>query len=155
MTGEKLNFSWLAAGEVAGHSAPISSDDLKYLKSNGIKALVRMAEGHKVQITPDDIKKLGFTDCYVPVPDFTAPRQYQLNKMVAFISKSVAQGKPVGVSCGEGIGRTGTVLACYLVSKCHVSEQAMEEVKQKRGTEIETEDQKQAVRRYAELLGKQ
>ncbi len=152
---ERLNFSWLVDRKIAGHSAPISHDDLSYLRNKGITALVRMVESHKARVTPIQIEKAGFTDCHEPVSDFTAPKQDQVDRMIAFITKSVAGGKAVGVSCGAGIGRTGSVLACYLVSKCHTAEQAMEEVKHKRGADIETEDQKEAVRSYAKRLGKQ
>jgi len=151
---ERLNFSWLIPGEVAGHSAPMSEEDLYYLKCKGIKALVRMAEHRKTRVTGAQVEKLGFTDCHEPVPDFTAPGKAQIDKIVAFIKQSVAEGKPVGVSCGAGIGRTGTVLACYLVSKCYTAEQAIEEVKHRRGAGMETNDQMEAVRSYAKQLGK-
>jgi len=152
---ERLNFGWLIDREIAGHSAPISDDDLDYLKSKGMTALVRMSENHKAQVTPAQIERAGFTDFHEPVSDFTAPKQDQVDRMIAFVTESVAEGKAVGVSCGAGIGRTGSVLACYLVSKCYTAEQAMEEVRHKRGADIETEDQKEAVRSYAKRLGKQ
>ncbi|MCL0065339.1 dual specificity protein phosphatase family protein [Dehalococcoidia bacterium] len=152
---EELNFSWLIDREIAGHSAPLSDGDLNYLKSKGIKALVRMVESHRARVTPAQVEKLGFIDCHEPVPDFTAPGKAQIDRMVAFMKQSVAEGKPVAVSCGAGIGRTGTVLACYLVSKCYTSEQAMEEVRHKRGVEIETDDQREAVQSYARHLGEQ
>ena len=47
MVMEKLNFNWVIDGEIAGHSAPLSNDDIEYLRSKGIKALIRMAEPHK------------------------------------------------------------------------------------------------------------
>ena len=53
-----------------------------------------------------------------------------------------------------GIGRTGTVLACYSVKKGNTATGAMEEVERKRGAEIETDAQKEAVRSYAKGLGK-
>jgi len=152
---ERLSFSWLVDREIAGHSAPQSDDDLNYLKSKGIKALVRMAESHKARVNGAQIRKLGFSDCHEPVPDFTAPNEVQIETMVTFLKQSVAEGRPVGVSCGAGIGRTGTILACYLVSKGYTAEQAMKEVKHRRGAEIETDDQRQAVRSYVKQLGKE
>jgi len=151
----RLNFSWLIGGEVAGHGAPLSVDDLLFLKSKGIQALVRLAELNKVRITSAQVVKSGFIDCYEPVNDFSAPTQYQIDKIVTFIKESISNGISVGVSCGAGIGRTGTILACYLVSQDYTSEQAIEEVKRRRGAEIETEGQKAAVRTYAIRLHKQ
>ncbi|MCL0050406.1 hypothetical protein M1N22_00915 [Dehalococcoidia bacterium] len=92
-----------------------------------------MAESHRARVTPAQVKKLGFMDCHEPVPDFTAPGKAQVDRMVAFIKQSVAEGKPVAVSCGAGIGRTGTVLTCYVVSKCYTAEQAMEEGRRIKG----------------------
>ncbi len=152
---EKLNFSWLIDGEISGHGAPLTEDDLLFLKHKGVRALVRMAEKHKVRVTPTQIENYGFMDLHEPVIGFTAPTQYQIDKIVTFIKESISNGIPVGVSCDAGIGRTGTILACYLVSKSYTSEQAIEEVKRRRGAEIEAEEQKEAVRTYAMRLHKQ
>ena len=84
MTVERLNLSWLVDREIAGHSAPQSEDDLNYLKSKGIEALVRMAESHKARVKAAQIVKLGFSDCHEPVPDFAAPNQVQIERMVTF-----------------------------------------------------------------------
>lgn len=154
MNTGRLNFSWLIPEEVAGHGAPSSDDDLIYLKGNGIKALVRMAEAKKVRVTKAQIEKLGFSDCHEPVIDFSAPKQSEIDKMVAFIEACVAKKCPVGVSCTAGIGRTGTILACYLAKKGRSADEAMDEVKIKRGAEIEMPDQKAAVREYANRLCK-
>ncbi len=69
--------------------------------------------------------------------------------MVDFINKSISEGKPVGVSCGAGLGRTGTVLACYLVSLGHSAEVAIGMVRTKRPGSIETETQEEAIKEYA------
>ena len=36
---EGLNFSWLLDNKIAGHSAPMSDNDLGYLRSKGIRAV--------------------------------------------------------------------------------------------------------------------
>ncbi|MDM8000146.1 MAG: dual specificity protein phosphatase family protein [Dehalococcoidia bacterium] len=144
-----LNFSWLIEGEVAGHSAPVSAEDLAYLKREGIRALVRMEDEYRVQVTAEQIQEQGLVDLYQPVADFTAPTLRQIERMIRFIEGNVAEGRPVGVSCHAGIGRTGTVLACYLVKKGRSAEDALLEVALKRRAAIETEEQKEAVREYA------
>lgn len=151
---ERLNFRWLIPEEVAGHRAPESDEDIQYLKDKGIRALVRMAEKHIAKVTSSQVESLGLLDYYEPVVDFAAPSQSQIDNIISFIKQSVADGKPVGVSCHAGIGRTGTILACYLVSKCSAAEQAISKVKQQRPGSIETKEQKEAVIVYANRLGK-
>jgi atypical dual specificity phosphatase len=149
----KLNFRWLIDGEVAGHKAPGSEEDLYYLKELGIEALVRMVEDHVANVSCAQVEKVGLIDCHEPVLESAAPSQVQIDKIITFIKRSVAEGKPVGVSCRAGIGRTGTILACYLVSKCHTAVQAIEEVRNMRPGSIITEDQEKAVYMYADRVG--
>jgi atypical dual specificity phosphatase len=151
---ERLNFSWLIQGEVAGHAAPASEDDLNYLKQMGVKVLVRLVEPHKATVTGYQIEELGLTDFHEPVPVFTAPNESQIDRMVAFIKHSVAAKRPVGVSCGAGVGRTGTILACYLVREGYSADQAMAELTNKRGSGVETTSQIESIREYAKRLGK-
>lgn len=148
MTTDRLNFSWLVDGEIAGHAAPADQDDLAYLKRQGIRALVRMEEGHRALVTSDQVRDQGLADLHQPVVDFTPPTPRQIDRMIGFIEENVAAGKPVGVSCHAGVGRTGTLLACYLVKKGRTAGEALEEVALKRRAAVETEDQRQAVREY-------
>lgn len=145
---ERLSFSWLIAGEVAGHSAPLSAKDLLFLKHKGIKSLVRMAELDKPTVTDAQVLESSFADCHEPMPDFTPPTKVQINRVIAFMKASVAGGRPVGVSCGMGLGRTGTVLACYLVSLGYGAPEAIAEVRAKRPGSIETRTQEEAVKKY-------
>ena len=142
----KLNFSWLIENEVAGHAEPTSSDDLTWLFGNGIRALVRMSERPK--ISSSQIKEHGMDDMYESVPDFSAPSQVQLARMVDFIMKSVWDGKPVGVSCGAGIGRTGVVLASYLAKRTHTGQGLVVEIRRNRPGAVETVEQLKAVDQY-------
>jgi atypical dual specificity phosphatase len=142
----KLNFSWLIENEVAGHAEPTGSDDLSWLLGNGIRALVRMSDEPKV--SPGQIKALGIDDMFEPIPDLSAPSEAQLARMVDFIMESVWKGKPVGVSCRAGIGRTGTVLACYLAKRTHTAQGLVIEVRRKRPGAVETAEQLKTVDQY-------
>ncbi|MDD4230663.1 MAG: dual specificity protein phosphatase family protein [Dehalococcoidales bacterium] len=149
-----LNFSWIIEGKLAGHSAPHSEKDLTWLKEQGILSLVRMAEQDEEQVS-NKIAKLDIWDLHEPVTDFEPPELYQILRMVEFINASCLAGRPVGVSCGAGYGRTGTILACYLVSQCYDAEAAIKEVREKRPGSIENKKQEDAIRQYAATLNKQ
>jgi len=147
------NFSWLIEGQVAGHAQPASEEDLKWLYLQGIRSLVRMSE--KSLVDPAVINRMGFIDLYVPVKDFTAPTLMEIDQMIDFMLKSVLKGKPVGVSCGVGNGRTGTVLACYLVALDHTAEGLVIQVRSKRQGAVETEGQFEVLRQYLDQLFKE
>jgi len=147
------NFSWLIEGQVAGHAQPLSEDDLRWLYSQGIRTLL-----HMERWSEDLLQKanhLGMVDLCVPVADLTAPSIFQIQEMNDFMLKSVLEGKPVGVSCSSGHGRTGTVLACYLVALDHTAEGLVIQVRQKRPGAVETRDQFEVIRQYLDQLFKE
>nr|WP_058437991.1 dual specificity protein phosphatase family protein [Dehalogenimonas alkenigignens] len=124
-------------------------EDLLWLKQQGILALVRMAQPEVTRITSSQIEHLGMWDCHEPVPDFTAPEQDQIKRIMGFIAKALVTDRPVGVSCGAGMGRTGTILACYFVSQGWDAQKAMTYVRSLRPGSIETKAQEHAVIEYA------
>ena len=144
--GVPMGFSWLIDNEVAGHEEPCSREDLVWLYEKGIRALVRMSDDPRV--TPQEIEGAGLIDLPEPLRDFSAPTQEQLDRMVSFMIESAWAGKPVGVSCGAGIGRTGTVLACYLVSRDLTAKGRVLQVRSKRPGSVETEKQIEAIDQF-------
>ncbi len=147
------NFSWLIEGEVAGHAQPASEEDLKWLYSQGVRSLLRMSE--KTLVDPAVINRIGLIDLHIPVKDFTAPSLPEIEQMIDFMLKSVLEGKPVGVSCGAGNGRTGTVLACYLVARDHTAEGLVIQVRRKRPESVEKTEQWEVIRQYLDQLFKE
>ncbi len=143
---DKLNFSWLIDNEVAGHAEPRSYEDLAWLFAKGIRSLVRMSQNPRV--SPGDIESMGLDDLHEPFPNFTAPSQKQLSRIVDFVMESIWHGKPVGVSCGAGIGRTGTVLACYLAKRNLTANGLILAVRRKRPGSVETKEQIEAVEKF-------
>jgi protein-tyrosine phosphatase len=102
----------------------------------------------------EQVKNLGFEYVFIPVRDFSAPTIGDIFEFVNFVDRMLRQNNPVVVCCGAGIGRTGTMLAAYLVSKCYSPENALEEVKAKRGIGVESYVQREAIFRYAHSVGK-
>jgi atypical dual specificity phosphatase len=139
------NFSWLIEGKLAGLSQPRSDDAFVCLIELGISSLVSLTE----QALPDGmLEKFGFRSEHIPITDFTAPTVSQIEQAVAVIDEYLEAGLIVGVHCGAGLGRTGTILAGYLVRQGSSAEVAITTVRAKRPGSIETLEQETAIRAY-------
>ena len=121
-----MNFSWIEEDRIAGCRGPRSDKDLAFLTSSGIGALVRLAHEEETGIAKADVEAHGLEDCYEPVPDWNPPTQTQIMGVLEFVYGAIARGKAVAVSCGAGCGRTGTVLACYLIASGRTAEDAIQ-----------------------------
>ena len=140
------NFSWIIEGEIAGMAKPASSVyDFEFLKDNGFEAIVSLSE---LPLSEVLIEEFGFTVKHIPVRDFEAPTLEQIENFVAFAENARSEGKKLVVHCDAGIGRTGTMLACYLVSKGYSATDAIEEVRIRRPGSLETIEQEEVVLKY-------
>lgn len=126
MLPAEMKFGWLIDRQLAGCRGPTGPDDLDFLRRNDIRALVRLVESRKARVTKKQVVSAGMEDCHEPVPDFHPPKPQQLNKILRFINDMHRQQKPVAVSCGAGYGRTGTVLACFLIQQGKSAQEALD-----------------------------
>jgi atypical dual specificity phosphatase len=143
-----MNFSWVVDNKLAGSRGPRSKSDLIALKQQGVGALVRLVEPYETWVTTKEVDEAGLEDYNEPVPDFHAPSRTQIDKVITYIDSHIENGIPVGVSCNAGIGRSGVILACYLVKKGLSPKDALELVRKKRGRGPEVPEQIMAIQDY-------
>jgi atypical dual specificity phosphatase len=147
-----LNFSWVIENQLAGVRGPSGKEDLQFLKNKGISVLVRLAEKEKAQVTAEEVTKSGLEDFHVPVMDMHPPSEAQIDKITKFVKERLSENKSVAVSCHAGIGRTGTVLTCILISMFNSQEEAIRIMQKANRAVCETEVQRKAIINYAKRI---
>jgi atypical dual specificity phosphatase len=139
------NFGWMIEKRLAGVSYPRSEDAIVLLQKLGVQALLSLSEE---TVSADLLRKYQIQREHLPVADFTAPTLEQVEQALAIIDGFLAHDLPVAVHCGAGLGRTGTILACYLVSQGSPAKEAIELVRTKRPGSIETPEQEAVIEAY-------
>ena len=138
---------WVAPG-VLGCAYPRTERALAALSGSGVRLLVNL---HERPHDPARLGRYGLREAHLPVKDFSAPSPEQIESGIKAILEALASGEAAAVHCGGGLGRTGTVLACYLLSSGEDlgAEEALRRVRASRPGSVETPAQLAAVRAWA------
>jgi len=148
ITGKPDNFSWLIEGKLAGSAIPTSKDEIKWLQEEGIKSIVTIRE---VPLDEDWVDGMNYL--HVLSDDMGVPSFDDLKNSVDFVYKQIQNNEPVMVHCLAGLGRTGTILACYLIKYEKMSaEDAIQHVREKRHGSIQSFVQEEMIFQYAKTL---
>ena len=121
-------------------------DELPELYAAGIRAVVSLLN------IPSDaavFESAGFSFLCLPIADGGAPALEQANEFIRFIDEQRAAGRPVAVHCEAGLGRTGTMLAGYLVSRGDNAETAIRRVREVEKVAVETPRQISFLQEFA------
>ena len=155
-----FNFSWLAPYPIAGtggvgepgfggeETGIQLQRDLEQLFANGIGAIVSLTEN---PVNPEAVEAIGLSYLHLPIVDMCPPTLDDVFAFIEFAWEAAKKEKKVLVHCGAGMGRTGTMLACYLVNEGLDARRAIERIRQQRPGSIETVEQEQLVHIYAKL----
>lgn len=139
-------FSWIERPRLAALARPRSPEDLHWLRQQGVQVLVSLTED---RLRKDWVEDAGLLVVHEPLEDMEPPTVEQLERSVSAIQRALEQGFGVAVHCGAGLGRTGVVLAAYLVTKGQTPEAAIARVRKLRPHSVETVEQEEAVALFA------
>ena len=141
-----FGFSWVEPPHLAALARPDSAEDLAWLRDQGVQLVVTLTED---PLPRSWVNEAGLMAVHLPIPDMTAPTTRQLELALDTIHRAKKSGMGVAVHCAAGMGRTGTILAAYLVSGGMRANDAIRRVRELRPGSIETWEQEQAVAEWA------
>jgi atypical dual specificity phosphatase len=137
---------WLEPDRLIGCAYPRRETALAALARQGVSVLINL---HERAHDPERLARHGLTEVHLPVPDFTPPSPEQLRRGLEAMEQAIAAGRAVAVHCGGGLGRTGTLLACYLVRGGLNPADAIAQVRRVRPGSVETPTQVATVETFA------
>lgn len=144
------NFSHLIDGQLCGLAHPGRGAELESslddLRAAGVTVLVSLDE---VGVVGETAQAHGIGHRHIPVVDFGAPTLAQADEFVRAVDEELGRGGQVAVHCQAGIGRTGTMLAAYLIAHGSSVEAATDEVHGRRGHGVESNSQLRFLEEYA------
>ena len=89
----------------------------------------------------------------IPVPDGAAPADEHIRRFCRLVEDELAVRRTVYVHCLAGCGRTGTMMACYLVYRDRLDPmEAVQHIRGVRPCSVETAAQAEAVIRWGLLM---
>lgn len=141
-------FDWLLPDQLGVCVNPsVSATAATELRIRGIGLLINL---HEMADPEDLLTRVGAKTVHLPVHNSDPPSQAQLDAGVEAIHAAIARGTRVAVHCGAGLGRSGTLLAAYLVSAGSTPDAAIDEVRRARPGAVETLEQERAVHIFAQ-----
>ncbi len=156
VSNKPTNFSWVINNKLAGSGTPMTSEQYQWLIKNNIKSIVTVREFPLPQKWLVDNEKETIINDYkfVYVKDYGVPSLEVLDNIVDYINiKITKEKKPLVVHCAAGKGRTGTILAAYLLKQDNISSQdAIKKIRSLRPGSIQSKIQEEILYEYETFL---
>jgi len=148
VTGRPDKFSWLIENKLAGSGIPTSINEVEWVIEQGVKSIVTVREE---PLDDDWIKDVNYL--HVHSNDMGVPEFDDLTYTIDFIHRRITNNEPVMVHCLAGMGRTGTLLACYLVKYQKMSaDDAIQKVRKERPGSIQSYPQEEMIFQFEKFL---
>lgn len=123
-------FRWILPGRLGTAPLPgavLGIDlDLVALKTVGVTMLITLTRGDLPQIK---LAEHGLRNLHLPIYDREAPSVHQLRMLAIRMTRLLEQGEVLCVHCRAGLGRTGTVVAGWLIHQGMTADAALQRLR--------------------------
>lgn len=127
----------LCAGEYPYAAEPASAEaKLRRIRDAGVDTFIDLTEAGEYGLAPyaESVGDLEYRR--FPIRDNDVPSVPEMRTILDVIDDALKRGRTVYVHCWGGVGRTGTVIACYMVRQGATAEAAIASIAEwRRGTE--------------------
>jgi hypothetical protein len=120
MAEEKIMAEWVIPGVLAASAVPTGLDQLHQILDMGIRSIVSatLLPLTSIQgIPPDFLQRLDVRYLHLPIREFSGPSADQTRRFIDFTFRMEKEKRPLLVHCRKGIGRTGTLLHLFFLSR--------------------------------------
>lgn len=146
-------FHWLRLDALAGMPAPGLTTDIGYdldlIRSAGVTHLVTLTMD---PLPKEPLVEHGLQSIFFPIEDMDAPTEEQAAKLCAQVEALLGQNQVIGFHCKAGLGRTGTMLASYLVWEGVAPAAALQQARTVEPNWVQSAKQEQFLVRFAAWL---
>lgn len=148
LTDKPTFFSWVREGKLAASGRPYSKRQVDWLRRNGVTAILSLTE----EPLPGEWTR-GVEARHIPMKDHAPVSHSDMLLGADYVSSALSEGKVVLVHCLAGKGRTGCVLAAYLiVREGKTARQAVDELRTMRPGSVELQQEQRVLDFGAEAL---
>lgn len=146
-------FLWLKRGILAGTPLPGVFHDIEYdmkmLNKVGVTTLLSLTSK---PVDRDVLEQFGVKSIWQAIKDMGAPTIEQAVEICQEIDQAIEKNEVVAVHCRAGLGRTGTVLAAYLIWEGAAALDALDSVRGVEPRWVQSEEQVNFLEQFARYL---
>jgi len=121
-------------------------NDLDWLRAQGIGAVLSLTE---TPLPAEALARAGLDALHIPIDDMTAPTPAEFDRALNFIDRERGRGRAVVVHCKMGQGRTGAILAAYIIGAGATPDTALRELRVVCPGAVGSPDQERALHAFA------
>lgn len=143
---EPTGFVWVEKARLAGSGYPASRSQVEWLVQVGVNSILTLTPD---PLPSDYTEGLDLVVDHVPMADHQPPPIEAMARAVEFLDEQLRDGRTAVVHCLAGEGRTGCVLAAYLIRARNIGADDALSILRKAKPEFVEPRQEQAVRDFA------